>query len=239
MCSESNVKERSLRSPRRSVDRDAPAIPEPATGDHGLGASPPSALGRERSHVRQTGNAAFGSAGNVAQGLTTLRALCEHLTHSLDVNELLQAITTDFPAAGPASHPRTNPEPQSECTLGGQGAPGMGGASAITIVGILAYCDQLRVELEQARTKILNLEIALQTNRDIGAACGILMANHRIGRERAMELLRHASQSRHVKLRELAADVIDTGTLELPELPYASGGVRPGARSRDGRRSAP
>ncbi len=77
---------------------------------------------------------------------------------------------------------------------------------------------ELASALMQERLRNTNLRIALETNRDISAAIGILMARHTITREQAFERLRIASQHRHVKLHRLACEVLETGTLELPQL---------------------
>ncbi len=68
--------------------------------------------------------------------------------------------------------------------------------------------------LSQARAR--NLQRALESNRDIGVAIGILMHRHRFTREQAFDLLRLASQDSNRKLADIALDVADTGTLELP-----------------------
>jgi hypothetical protein len=65
--------------------------------------------------------------------------------------------------------------------------------------------------------KVANLEQALASNRDIGVAMGILSAHHSIRPDEAFELLRVASQHTNRKLRELAAEVIQTGELENSE----------------------
>lgn len=67
------------------------------------------------------------------------------------------------------------------------------------------------------REKARNLEHALATNREIGVAMGVLMATHHVTREQAFSLLRVASQNTNRKLRDVAAEVADTGVLELPE----------------------
>jgi GAF domain-containing protein len=67
-----------------------------------------------------------------------------------------------------------------------------------------------------AHEKAANLEKALATSREIGMAMGVLMATHKITSRDAFDLLRFASQRTHRKLRDIAADVTDTGTLELP-----------------------
>jgi GAF domain-containing protein len=69
----------------------------------------------------------------------------------------------------------------------------------------------------QAERKVHNLEIALRTSRDIGIAVGILMATQKVTADQAFDLLRIASQHTHRKLREIAAQVAETG--ELPSVP--------------------
>ncbi len=64
-----------------------------------------------------------------------------------------------------------------------------------------------------------HLARALESNREIGVAMGVLMSQHKITREQAFDLLRITSQHTHRKLSDIAADVADTGTLELPKLP--------------------
>jgi ANTAR domain len=66
------------------------------------------------------------------------------------------------------------------------------------------------------QVQVDNLRIALASNREIGAAVGILMASRKLTSEHAFDLLRRVSQHSHRKLRELALEVIDTGTIELP-----------------------
>jgi ANTAR domain len=83
-------------------------------------------------------------------------------------------------------------------------------ASATDITAGVAAAQ--RAEVDNAET-VANLQIALTSNRRIGTAIGILMAHRRITDEAAFELLRGASQRTHRKLREIADDVILTGTL--------------------------
>jgi hypothetical protein len=61
-----------------------------------------------------------------------------------------------------------------------------------------------------------NLRIALASNRQIGAAIGIIMASRKLTSDHAFDLLRQVSQHSHRKLHDLALEVIDTGTVELP-----------------------
>lgn len=67
--------------------------------------------------------------------------------------------------------------------------------------------------LTRALDQAANLEVALHSNRDIGTAIGILMTLHLVTQEEAFAMLRTASQHGHRKLRDLANDVIFTGSL--------------------------
>lgn len=72
------------------------------------------------------------------------------------------------------------------------------------------------VQREQLVAKAANLHRALDSNREIGAAMGILMARHQLTSDQAFDLLRRTSQRAHRKIVAIAADVIETGELELP-----------------------
>jgi GAF domain-containing protein len=63
-----------------------------------------------------------------------------------------------------------------------------------------------------------HLRIALDTNRDIGIAIGVLMTSMLITKAQAFDLLRITSQHGHRKLREVALEVIDTGVLPGADL---------------------
>jgi GAF domain-containing protein len=81
----------------------------------------------------------------------------------------------------------------------------------IGIGSVLA--DHAAIALEAATLADSNhhLKEALQSNRRIGMAIGILMALHRIGEQQAFDTLRIASQHTHLKLRDIAEEVILTG----------------------------
>jgi AmiR/NasT family two-component response regulator len=68
-----------------------------------------------------------------------------------------------------------------------------------------------------AREKATQLESALASNREIGLAMGVLMTSFKLTREQAFDLLRIVSQHTHRKLRDVATEVADTGTIELPD----------------------
>jgi ANTAR domain/GAF domain len=82
---------------------------------------------------------------------------------------------------------------------------------------LLADHAGIGLSLLQSRHKTEHLTIALQNSREIGQAMGILMASHKITADAAFDLLRNASQRGHLKLREVAKDVVLTG--QLPALP--------------------
>jgi AmiR/NasT family two-component response regulator len=72
---------------------------------------------------------------------------------------------------------------------------------------------QTERRLARALNQVANLEIALASNRDIGTAIGILMKSHLVTQDQAFTMLRTASQHGHRKLRDIANDVIFTGSL--------------------------
>lgn len=71
------------------------------------------------------------------------------------------------------------------------------------------------VTSRRRQTRIVNLERALATNREIGAAIGVLMARHKVTQDQAFDLLRMASQNTHRKLADIAREVVETGALEM------------------------
>ena len=60
-----------------------------------------------------------------------------------------------------------------------------------------------------------HLKRALQSNRGIGVAIGVLMATHRVTEEQAFDLLRIASQNSNRKLVDIAAEVVESGWLDV------------------------
>jgi hypothetical protein len=78
----------------------------------------------------------------------------------------------------------------------------------------LSKAASLTAELTLVRRINEELTIAVETNRSIGVAIGILMDQRRITEPQSFDLLKTASQATHRKLRNIALDVIDTGQLE-------------------------
>jgi transcriptional regulator with GAF, ATPase, and Fis domain len=79
---------------------------------------------------------------------------------------------------------------------------------------ILSTFASVALQWVTAERKVENLEVALESSRQIGAAMGILMARKLVTKDQAFELLKTASQHLHRKLRDIAAEVIETG--EVP-----------------------
>ncbi len=91
--------------------------------------------------------------------------------------------------------------------------------SALGVGLVLATQASLLVTATLERQHARNLERALQSNREIGVAMGILMQRHRITRDQAFHVLRVASQDSNRKLAEIATEVADTGTITMRRWP--------------------
>jgi AmiR/NasT family two-component response regulator len=76
---------------------------------------------------------------------------------------------------------------------------------------VLASHCALLVTSALAESRATHMLRALQSNREIGVAVGVLMARYGLTREQAFDLLRIGSQRSNRKLAELAAEVADTG----------------------------
>jgi hypothetical protein len=87
---------------------------------------------------------------------------------------------------------------------------------AMQVGTVLATHGALAVLLGAARERATNLNRALESNREIGIAIGVLMATYKVTREQGFDLLRIASQNSNRKLINIATDVADTGTITLP-----------------------
>jgi hypothetical protein len=91
--------------------------------------------------------------------------------------------------------------------------PGAFSDDDVDLAAVFAAHTTSLVALHEAEDHAAHLEVALQTNREIGAAIGVLMAHHKVTQDDAFALLRTASQSLHRKLRDVASEVVATGTL--------------------------
>lgn len=87
-----------------------------------------------------------------------------------------------------------------------------------------AFVDPETVDLAQvyavhaanalsSATLVTGLQTALSSRHTIGLAQGILMERYRLDPQRSFELLRRTSSVHNLKLRDVAAAVVDTGSL--------------------------
>jgi GAF domain-containing protein len=84
---------------------------------------------------------------------------------------------------------------------------------AVDVGAVFAAHAGLALGQAQDRDTARHLEQALDSNRRVGIAIGILMARHRLDEQAAFALLRTASQHANRKLRVMAEDVISTGEI--------------------------
>jgi ANTAR domain/GAF domain len=88
--------------------------------------------------------------------------------------------------------------------------------ASVGVALVLATHAAVVLSEQLATNRSNNLMKALQSNREIGVAMGILMQQHRFTRQQAFDVLRVASQNSNRKLADIASDVADTGTLTIP-----------------------
>lgn len=104
------------------------------------------------------------------------------------------------------------------------GAPGAFSEADQSLGLLLATHAAIALVAANGWQRSRQLGKALESNRDIGVALGVLMGQFKVTREQAFDLLRIASQNRNRKLRHLAHEVADTGTLDLDDAPIAPTG---------------
>ncbi|HTZ44295.1 MAG TPA: GAF and ANTAR domain-containing protein [Jatrophihabitans sp.] len=92
-------------------------------------------------------------------------------------------------------------------------APGHFDTETCRVANLLAGHAGLVLDAVAAADQNRHLQLALQSNRRIGMALGILIALHHCDDQSAFDRLREASQNLHVKLRDVAEEVILTGAL--------------------------
>jgi GAF domain-containing protein len=89
-----------------------------------------------------------------------------------------------------------SPEPEAFGRAAEQIMPNVANRVAIA----LAHADMLR-----------HMRRAIDSRTTIGQACGILIERHKIRPDEAFEMLVRASQHNHLKLRDIAARLVETG----------------------------
>lgn len=87
----------------------------------------------------------------------------------------------------------------------------------VDMIGLSRSWFSMAVDHHLEQTRSANLEVALQTSRQIGMALGIIMSSRLLTADQAFQAMVHTSQQTHRKLRDIALDVMETGT--LPDLP--------------------
>ncbi|MDV3220274.1 ATP-binding protein [Intrasporangium sp.] len=165
-------------------------------------------------------------------GDSTVRALAgaeDHVftaagpVHRADLDDALwEALTTEDPeapdpterVAGLLISPQNHPS--SECRVWVQFRRPRLVTTDERIVGdLLGQAFALAVDRVVAATSFADREShlakAIESHRLIGQAIGILIERHRVTPAEAFTMLKKASQDRNIKLREIAARVIETG----------------------------
>jgi GAF domain-containing protein len=79
---------------------------------------------------------------------------------------------------------------------------------AIATAAILAAFASIALAGARESQRADQLQQGMATNREIGAAIGILMATHSIGQDEAFDLLSQASQRLNRKLRDIATGIV-------------------------------
>lgn len=87
----------------------------------------------------------------------------------------------------------------------------------LAVGAIFATLASLALQSTIERQRAINLEVALESSRQIGMAMGILMSSRLLTADQAFDQLRKASQHLQRRVRDVAAEVMETGT--LPEIP--------------------
>jgi len=116
-------------------------------------------------------------------------------THDLGIRSIL-ACELPLTRGGAAALNLYSSQPRAFTALAELIAPVFAARASIA----LAHADELH-----------HLQRAIETRQTIGQALGILVERHRLTPDQAFELLAEASKTSHIKLRDLAARINDTG----------------------------
>jgi GAF domain-containing protein len=88
----------------------------------------------------------------------------------------------------------------------------------INVGSIFAEHAAIGLRLASVEDQALNLQEALESNRRIGIALGIIMIEYRVTDQAAFDMLRMVSQNSHRKIRDVAEEVAFTGL--LPDIQF-------------------
>jgi GAF domain-containing protein len=83
----------------------------------------------------------------------------------------------------------------------------------VAMGGVFANHAAIALDAAYSLDRAQNLQLALETNRSIGIAIGIVMSHYKVTREAAFDMLRMCSQHGHRKLHDVAEEVTQTGAL--------------------------
>ena len=72
---------------------------------------------------------------------------------------------------------------------------------------------EIAAEYRRLKVEVANLRLALESNRRISMAVGMLMCRYQMTNQQAFAALRRASQNAHRKLNDIAESVLHTGQL--------------------------
>ncbi len=144
----------------------------------------------------QDGFRSLAESGSTRERLLSL--LLERLPAFERVDEVLTVLLREWPDLF-----RETPQPAVDASNDGSSPTP---SAATEREGLARQLEKV----EETNAGLLN---ALTSNREIGAACGILMAQRRLTYEAAFDELRRHSQQTHRKLRDVAADVLFVGDL--------------------------
>ena len=75
----------------------------------------------------------------------------------------------------------------------------------------IAACTAVALAGVADRVAVANLRIALKTSREISTAVGIVMSACRVQQDQAFDLMIAYSQRHHLKVRDVAAEIVYTG----------------------------
>ena len=92
--------------------------------------------------------------------------------------------------------------------------PGAFTDQSVATASVFAAYSSMALLAAARGDQVNHLTRALETNREIGVAIGILMAGGKLTQRQAFDQLRTASNTLNRKLRDIAADV--TATRRLP-----------------------
>lgn len=88
--------------------------------------------------------------------------------------------------------------------------------TACTVAAVLARPSAQALALAAHRDVAVHLQCALASDREIGAAMGILIATRKLTRAGAFDLLVQVSRTSGITIADLATEVADTGYLQHP-----------------------